>query len=193
MKIIIVLFIISFYFPINAAAQNFLFGIKFTGLTIHPKHENNAHLYKWKLDEKGHFVLNGGISITVDIKLQDWFGLKFAQSFVRYDCGGKTAIMSHIGANFGGHGTTFGESNHGLSGSIGPMLFIRESWKDLDGYVHDENLFGPLTSKKWTTKFLPIGGQFEYNYFFSPNHAISVNILPGVPNIIAISPGISVR
>lgn len=191
MKKTVFLFLILF--QLSAFAQNVCIGIKYTGITIHPKHENNAPLYKAKMDKKGHFVFNGGLTFTLDIKIHEWLGFKFTQSFVKYDCAGKTALMTHLGANFGGHGTTFGASNHGLSGSVDPMLFIRESWKNLPGYVHDEHLFGPLTDKKWTTKFLFVGGQFEYNYFYNAHEGISVNVLPGIPDLIAISPGISFR
>lgn len=180
-------------FSLKSLGQNLMIGLKITGLTIHLKNEENAPLYKWKIDHRGHFVFNGGISFTADIQLYEWVGLKVTQSFIKYDCAGKTAMMSHIGVNFGGHGTTIGNSNHGFSGSIGPMLFIRESWKDLPGYVHDEGLFGPLTEQKWTKKFLPIGGQFECNYFYNRHQGVSMNILPGVPDIIILSPGMSFR
>jgi hypothetical protein len=142
-------------------SQNFLIGLKFSGHTIHPKHEQNAPLYKWKVDKKGHLVINGGITLTADIKIYEWFGLKLSQSFIKYDCAGKHAYVSHIGANFGGHGTTIGDSNHGISGSMGPMIFFRENWKDLPGYVHDENVFGPATDKNGQPNSCSLAGSLN--------------------------------
>ena len=70
------IFIVCLLFFGSCIAQNLSIGIKYTGLAIHPKHEKNAPIYKWKTGKRGHFVFIGGITFTLDIKIYKFIGIR---------------------------------------------------------------------------------------------------------------------
>ncbi len=174
-------------------AQRFAFGIKFTGLAIHPKKQPNVGLFQTKFDQRGNVVLDSGITLSAEIGIYRKLGIKLAQAILWRDCAGKFAALSHLGLNIGGAGAMLGNTKHGISGSIGPMIYWRKSWKDLPGYIADDSWLKKRKNSAWETKIIPLGGQAEYNYYFSENYGASVNVLPGYPDIISITAGITGR
>ncbi len=177
----------------DAQAQSLSFGIKWAGLAIHPRRQPSAEAYDSKFDRGGYLVRNSGITISVEVKCYRQWGLKLAQVLLWRDCAGKFASLSHVGINFGGAGATLGNSRHGLSGSIGPMLYRRRSWRSVTGYIPDNSWMKAPSNSKWETKWIPVGGQLEYNYYFDPHYGLGVNVLPGYPDIIGITAGLSGR
>ena len=176
-----------------ASAQGLQIGIKWTGLAVHPKRQPSAGAYGRKVDRRGYLVRNSGVTVVVDVKCYRQWGLKLAQVLLWRDCAGKFASLSHVGLNLGGAGATLGNGRHGLSGSIGPMLYRRRSWKHVVGYVPDKSWRKAPANSNWETKWIPVGGQLEYNYYFGTHYGLGVNVLPGYPDVIGIAAGLSAR
>lgn len=176
-----------------AKGQGMMFGIRYSGLAIHPKYNKNASIYKGKIDKKGFLVINRGLTLMVDVYVHKAFGIKVTQTILFSDCAGKLASMSHIGVNIGGPGYRLGDGKHALSASIGPMFFLRRTWYDVPGYRHDNYWLKESEDRRWARKLVWLGGQLEYNYYFSDRRSFSVNMLPGLPDVIYLSPGLNFR
>jgi hypothetical protein len=176
-----------------AGAQAVSFGIKFSGLAIHPRPQPVAGQYGGRLDRKGYAVVTQGLALTVDVNLYRNVGLKLIQALVWRDCANKFAMLSHVGVNFFGAGTTLGKGRHGFSWSLGPVLYRRQSWKDVPGYVPDDSWLKAPAGSRWETKLVLLGGQLEYNYYFRENYGLSLNVLPGYPDVISVSGGVGRR
>jgi len=190
-KLLIILLLL--FMPLSVHAQQVAFGIKFTGLAIHPRPQPNAHHYVGKFDRKGRVVLTGGITLSVDIGIYQQIGIKLVQALLWRDCAHKFAMLSHVGVNFGGAGATLDNGRHGISGSVGPVFYRRRSWRDLPGYVPDDTWRATKSDSNWETRFILLGGQFEYTYYWDQNYGLSLNILPGYPDIIGITAGPTIR
>jgi hypothetical protein len=173
----------------NAQKHLFTFGVKFTGLAIHPKKKpSNGEIYKWKLDKLGRFVLNRGITFTANVQLWKFLGVGVGQTIMPFDCGGKWAGASQIGIAFLGN---FGEK-HSLNGIVGPTVFYRENWALLPNYTGDD--FYKITkNNKIQYKTIWYAGNLEYTYWNTKNIGVSLNLLPGFPELLEISSGISTR
>lgn len=167
-------------------AQQISIGIQFIGFSYHLKKNPHPHLYKRKLDKKGNFVLNLGLVLQFEYPLNNWASIKTQQAFLFQDCAGKFASMSHFGFYFR---EKFNNNHQGKIG-IGPIYYSRKTWNNLKGYVNDIN-FKSSKNKKWQNKFIWFGGTLEHQYFLNKNTSISTTILPGIPEIISIAPGIS--
>lgn len=180
------------FFGVHAAqGQRVVLGIRYSGLAIHPKYNKNASIYKGKIDRKGFLVINRGLTLVVDVHVHKAFGVKLTQTLLFSDCAGKLASMSHVGVNVGGPAYRLGHGKHALSASIGPMFFLRRTWHDVLGYRHDNHWLQESEDKRWARKLLWVGGQLEYNYYFNDHQSFSTNVLPGLPDVIHLSPGLS--
>ena len=109
------------------------FGIKFMGLSYHPKKSLHPHLYKRKLDRWGHGVVNMGIVFQVEYFVNQNVSIKYSQALLQ-DCAGKFAGLSHLGMRVGFFMDP--RQQHYGSAGLGPTFFYRKNWSDLDGYVN---------------------------------------------------------
>ncbi len=193
MRLRLIIVLLLPFTHLSVHGQQVAFGIKFTGLAIHPRPQPSAGQYAGKFDRKGYVVLNRGITLSADIGIYKQVGLKLAQALVWRDCAGKFAMLSHIGVNFGGAGATLGHSRLGISGSIGPVLYRRRSWQDLPGYIPDNSWLTSTPSSHWETKLILFGGQLEYTYYWHQHYGLSLNVLPGYPDVISVVAGPTIR
>jgi len=174
---------------INLFAQQYTFGIKLTGLSIHPGGAQNAHIMKYKIDEKGVFVFNPGIRLSFEYFIyKDIVSIKFDQGFYR-DCANQFAGFSHIGIR----GRIFQIGNHSLNGGIGPTFFFRRNWYKIDGYIEDDDFFRGGPNDNWQRRFFWWGGEFEYNYRINERIEFSTSLIPIIPPIIPGSIHLGIR
>lgn len=156
------------------------------GLAFHPKKSSHPQLYKNRLDNNGHFVITKGVALTFDYNINKEFNLRFSQAVLFGDCANKTAGMTQLGFNVI---YPIIENKHLLSACFGPMLFYRKNWNGLPGYV-DENLFKQTKNKQTQYKFVWYGIHGDYNFAINNREYLSVSVLPGIPELIAIAPGV---
>ena len=164
----------------------FLIGIKFMGLAFHPKKSSHPQLYKNRLDNNGHFVITKGIAVTFDYNITNELNLRLSQAFLFGDCANQNAGMTQLGVNAI---YPIIDDKHLLSACFGPMLFYRKNWNGLPGYV-DENLFKHTKNYKTQYKFVWYGVHGDYNFAINNREYLSISVLPGIPELIAIAPGI---
>jgi hypothetical protein len=164
-------------------------GIKYFGLSIHPKGEKeNAHLMPYKLDKYGYLVLNFGAEIMYErFFLEDLFNIKIIQA-IYADCATRLGGFSHIGLR----GKIFKKEKHCLYGGIGPTLIYRKNWLELNGYVNLHRFKGEINDK-WQYLFLWYAGEFEYKYFLSNNYDLSISFVPGYPDLMSLSIGLNLK
>lgn len=161
------------------------FGIKFMGLSLHPKRSLHPHLYKRKLDRWGHGVVNMGVVFQVEYFVNEHVSIKYSQAILQ-DCAGKFAGLSHVGMRLGFFMDP--RQQHYASGGLGPTFFYRKNWTGMDRYVNT-GLFETSKNGKWQSKFVLYGGEVEYSYYYADHSAFSTTIMPAIPELIAIAPG----
>ncbi|MGV6861670.1 MAG: hypothetical protein ACWA41_07845 [Putridiphycobacter sp.] len=175
------------------AHSQFSFGVKISGLAYHPQKEINESHYRWKLDKGGHLVSFIGISFMGSYQFNPYVGVKVVQTVMPFDCAGKWAFITHVGVNFYDRIVGWKNDIHRGSGSFGPLFYYRKGWGEIEGYSPDLTFVKPSKNKKWETKFVWYGAQLQYDYFFRPNQAHSINIFPGYPYIYSFAIGETFR
>ncbi len=162
-------------------------GVKYFGLSIHPKGEKiNAHLMPRKLDKNGFLVLNvGGVISYEKFVLSDILSVKTAVALYS-DCAAQMGGFGHIGLR----AKILKKGKHSLYGGIGPTLVLRDNWQKLDGYVDPKRFKGSMNNK-WQYLFLWYGGEFEYKFSLNEHIDLSTSFVPGYPDLMSLSLGIS--
>lgn len=183
-----ILFLLLFALTSNSIGQN-NFGVKYFGLTLHPKGEKvNAFLMPNKLDKNAYFVLNFGARISYEhFFYKDVFSVKIIQALYS-DCAARLGGFSHIGLR----GRIFKINKHSLSGGIGPTLVFRKNWLELEGYINPNRFKGDYNNK-WQHLFLWYGGEFEYKYQLNEKFDFAASFVPGYPDLMSLSFGINFR
>ena len=177
-------FLVLFTFPCRA---QWFVGIKLMGVSIHTDDNANCHLYQNCLGKRKRVAFHLGLALTTEYKFNNWFSMKVDQAAFR-DCAGKFAGMSMFNLRYTQDLGKAGDASVGF----GPFFYYRKSWFSLDGYA-DDGYFKESANKKWQTKFVWYGGEFEYNYPLNERLDISTNILPGIPVVIAVASGVRMR
>jgi hypothetical protein len=164
-------------------------GIKYFGLSIHPKGEKlNARLMPNKLDKNAYLVINlGGEFIYEKFIYEDFLSVKFVQALYA-DCAERLGGFSHIGIRL----KIFEIERHSLFGGIGPTFVFRRNWLELDGYVNPNVFVGDINDK-WQHLFLWYGGEFEYKYSISNKIDLAISFVPGYPHLMSLAAGISLK
>lgn len=172
----------------KATAQDNM-GIKFFGLSIHPKGETeNAFLMPNKLDKTGYLVMNLGAELMYEkFLLKDILSVKLVQALYA-DCAGRLGGFSHIGLR----GKILKKGKHSIYGGIGPTLVYRRNWLELPGYVNPNRFKGDLQDK-YQYLFLWYGGEFEYKYQLSKKLDAAISFVPGYPDLMSLAFGMSFR
>ena len=184
-------FIISafvfFGLAFNKATAQDNMGMKFFGLSIHPKGElDNAFLMPHKLDKSGYLVMNLGAELMYEkFLLKDVLSVKLVQALYA-DCAGRLGGFSHIGIR----GKILKKGKHSLYGGIGPTWIYRRNWLELSGYVNPNRFKGDLQDK-YQYLFLWYGGEFEYKYQISKKMNIAISFVPGYPDLMSLALGMS--
>lgn len=173
---------IAFICWAGAAGAQVSVGIKVMGLTFHPKPSPHSHLYPDGQDAKGKWVQIGGLFFTAEWEMvPNRLALHAAQG-VMLDCGNQLAGFSHVGVKgLVRHGA------HTLGASMGPSWFYRKTWRQMPGYV-DEGLFA--FTDMWQHSFYWYAGSIEYDYRLSEQHSLSLNLIPGWPEVFVASAGV---
>lgn len=162
-------------------------GIKYFGLSIHPKGESdNAFLMPRKFDKNGYLVLNiGGVVSYEKFVFRDILSVKTVAALYN-DCASQIGGFTHVGLR----GKIFRTRNQSLYGGIGPTLVYRENWQKLENYINPHRFKGGI-EKKWQYLFLWYGGEFEYKYLVNDFLDIAISFVPGYPDLMSLSLGIS--
>lgn len=176
-------------FSLRVSAQDVLttrntFTVKYFGLSVHLKESPYPEIFPNKLDEKGYTTFNYGAIIGYDRFLdRDAHAVRLLQA-IYADCSGSLAGFTHIGWR----GLIFEKGKHSLNAGLGPTLVYRRDWNRIEGYQDD----GYFNRKgEWQYKFYWYAGEFEYNYQLTAKTDISLNLIPGIPELISF--GIGVR
>lgn len=188
-KLIIFFALISFFtFSERLTAQDNI-GIKFFGLSIHPKGEkDNAFLMPNKLDKNAYLVMNFGAEIMYEKFLhKDILSVKVVQALYS-DCAEKLGGFSHIGIR----AKIFKIERHSLFGGIGPTLVFRRNWQEMSEYVNPNRFKGEVNDK-WQYLFLWYGGEFEYKYLISDRIDFSASFIPGYPDLMSLAVGVNLK
>ena len=173
--------------PGLAKAQDNI-GLKFFGLSVHPKGDENAKLMPMRLDKKGVWVINlGGMLSAEKFIYQDEISIKAIQGLYS-DCAARLGGFTH----FGLRGQIFKTEKHSLYGGIGPTLVYRRNWYELPGYL-DPDYFEGKPTDTWQYKFLWYGGEFEYAYVLSEKLDFAATFVPGFPKLISLSLGLKYK
>jgi hypothetical protein len=188
-KLIILFAVISIYtFCEKTFAQDNI-GIKFFGLSIHPKGEkDNSFLMPNKLDKNAYLVMNFGAELMYEKFLyKDIVSMKVVQALYA-DCAEKLGGFSHIGIR----AKIFKIGKHSLSGGIGPTLVYRRNWQEMNGYINPNRFKGDV-NEKWQHLFLWYGGEFEYKYKISDKIDFSASFIPGYPDLMSLAVGVNLK
>ncbi len=162
------------------------FTVKFFGLSVHLKESPHPQIFPNKLDSKGITTFNYGAIVGYDRFIKsDVMAIRVEQGLYA-DCAASLAGFTHIGWR----GQIFRKNKHSMNGGIGPTLVYRRDWNRIDGYK-DDGYF--KRSGEWQYKFYWYGGEFEYNYQLSDQNDLSVNIIPGLPELVSFGVGMRHR
>jgi hypothetical protein len=187
-KMCVFLFVFLFNIPI-AYANNLFVGVKFFGLSIHPKGTYNSQHMPLRFDRNGIFVLNTGISINIEYFVyRDIISVKFIQGLYA-DCVRKFGGFTHLGIR----ARIFEIERHSLYGGVGPTFIYRQNWHSLENYDGSFEFFRGNPEDTWQYRFLWYGGEFEYNYVLNDNFSLSTSFVPGFPDLLNLSFGLRAR
>jgi hypothetical protein len=180
-------FTLIFLLIVQTGFSQLVFGVKVTGLAFHPRPINGS-IFRGKLDKKGHLVINGGMALTAQYYANQNVGVGIGQVIMPQDCGGKWFGASQIGLALKYDLTP----NHSINGVFGPMVFYRQNWADIAGYK-DDVFFKKSKNLSTQYKFVWYGVNFEYTYWYANKTGVSFNLLPGIPEVLEFSAGMSFR
>ncbi len=181
---VILFFSLTFYLQ----AQNNI-GIKYFGLSIHPKlDKRNAEIMDLKLDNNGVLVLNLGGEVMYEYFFyKDKYSIKFIQALYS-DCASKLGGFTHLGVR----GRILKKGKHSLYGGIGPTFVFRRNWLTIPGYI-DGGVYKGDKNSKYQSFFIWYGGEFEYKYRLSSKIDFTISFVPGYPDLLSLSFGVSYR
>jgi len=158
------------------------FTLKFFGLSAHLRQTPYPELFPNRLDQKGIMVVNfGGIAGYERFVLRDVLSVRVEQG-IYADCSSSLAGFTHLGWR----GEIFRTGRHSLNGGFGPTLVYRRDWNRLEGY-EDDGYF--RRRGDWQYRFYWYGGEFEYNYQLTEQNDLSINLVPGIPELVSFGAG----
>ena len=163
-------------------------GFKYFGLSVHPKGDPNAPLMPLNPDKKGYLVFNLGGMLSYE---QFWKPQKYSFKVIQAlytDCAALLGGFTHIGVR----ALIFQNKRHSLNTGFGPTIIYRRNWHQLPGY-QDSGFFKGTPRSAWQYKFIPYGGEIEYNYQLTEKIDFSTTFVPGYPSLISLSFGVRYR
>ncbi|WP_025842665.1 hypothetical protein [Porphyromonas gingivicanis] len=185
-KTLLLFFLLYSTFSLKAQYRSNV-GLKFMGLSIHPLGGNgNEVIMPNKLDPQAHFVVNLGAILSYEHFLyKDIVSVKALQGLYA-DCAVQLAGFSSIGIR----ARIFRLGRHSLYGGLGPTIIFRRNWFRLEGY-QDSHYFKGDKDDYWQYRFLWYGGEFEYKVVLRDQIDFSISFVPGYPDLMSLSMGIS--
>jgi hypothetical protein len=188
MKFILILGFI-YCFGFNVFAQDNI-GVKFFGLSFHPKGEKpNAFLMPRKLDKDAYLVMNlGGLLSYEKFIYKNRMSIKAIQALYA-DCAVKLGGFSHIGIRV----RILKTEKHSIYGGIGLTFIYRKNWLNLAGYNPTGSLYKGDENDIWQTIWLWYGGEFEYKYSFNSQFDLGIMFVPGYPDLMNLAAGLHYR
>ncbi len=154
-SIILILLLIS-----NFSYTQNNFSVKAFGLGFHPFSEVNFAILTKKIDANGKFAFEPGLILASEFFINsNMVSIKPMQS-VYLDRMGKFAGSTHLGFR----AYLYNKKRHSLALGIGPTLFYRQDWSNIENYVNEE-IYSNFDSFQY--KFFMLSGEIEYNYYFS--------------------------
>jgi hypothetical protein len=162
------------------------FTAKLFGVSVHLKESPHPEIFPNRLDEKGYITFNYGAIVGYDRFI---VGNKHAvrvEQGLYADCAASLAGFTHIGWR----ALILQKNRHSLNGGIGPTLVYRRDWNRIIGYK-DDGYFN--RRGEWQYKFYWYAGELEYNYSLSEQTDFSVNLVPGLPELISFGVGVRQR
>lgn len=159
------------------------FTVKFFGLSAHLKKSPHPQIFPNRLDSNGTLVVDlGGIIGYERFVLGDKLSVRVEQGLYA-DCAAQLAGFTHLGWR----GVMLRRGRHSVNGGIGPTLLYRKDWNQIADY-HDDGYFE--RHGQWQYRFFWYGGEVEYNYALGPATNLSVNLIPGIPELLSVGVGL---
>lgn len=157
--------------------------VKFFGLSVHMKESPYPEVFPNRLDGKGIVAFNYGAIVGYDrFVMRDVLSVRVEQGLYA-DCAAQLAGFTHLGWR----ALIFRKGRHSLNGGIGPTLVYRHDWNAIDKYVDD----GYFKRKgDWQYRFYWYAGELEYNYKLKESTELSVNLVPGLPELVSFGVGL---
>ena len=182
MKIFVFVILFSLFSIFPLFSQQLAFGMKFTGLSIHPGGARHPDIMPLKLDNNGVYVITPGVRLNFEYFLfRNIISVKIEQGLYR-DCAFQSGGFTHIGLR----SRIFQIGRHSLNGGIGPTFLYRRSWYRVDGYRGNDLFFRGSPEDEWQWRFLWYGGDLEYNFRIAGNTELSVSLVPFIPILVHI-------
>ena len=159
------------------------FTVKLFGLSVHLKESPYPEMFPNRLDDKGYVTFNYGAIVGYErFVVRDVISVRVEQGLYA-DCAAELAGFTHIGWR----GLIFRKNRHSLNAGFGPTLVYRKDWNNIEDYVDD----GYFNRKgDWQYKFYWYAGEFEYNYRLKGSTDLSVNLVPGIPELVSFGVGL---
>jgi hypothetical protein len=176
--------------PVLLAAQ-FSVGVTLGGLGWHFEKGPNVEFYKWKISKNGLLTGYGGVTFSASYQINDYVGIKLAQSLVFHDSAGKFTGITNAGIELHDDIVGLRSPTHRFSACIGPFWYYRKGWSDIPKYKNDPDFLKVGRQGKWERKFIWYGGFLRYNYSLDDQNDLSIDLLPAVPHVTAISLGVN--
>lgn len=143
--------------------------------------DNNAGLAKLKLNENGKLAFEPGIIFAYESFATPLASLKFNMALFM-DKATKLAGFPQVLIRI----RLFNAFKHSMTLGLGPALFFRQTWADINGYVED-NIY--TNSGSWQYKMAWLSGELEYNYYLSKNSNLSVSLNIVNPESVGLAIG----
>ena len=179
LKIIILSIFLAICCKSTFSQSNFSVGL--TGLGVDFGDCDNAEIYKLKVGSNGKIVLEPGLRFGAEIYASPITSLKFVQN-VRFDSMEKIAGSTQIMLRF----RLFKVYKHSLNIGIGPQVFYRQSWQEIDGYI-DEKIYESGAAQY---KICWLSGELEYNYWITKKCDLSFAINHLSPEVASFAIGV---
>ncbi len=176
--------------PFLLAAQ-FSFGLTLGGLAYHFEKNQNVAFYKWKLNKSGLLTGYAGVTFSASFQINDYVGLKIVQSLVFHDSAGKFAGITNAGIELHDDIVGLRSPEHRFSAAIGPFWYYRKGWSGIPEYKNDPDFLNSGRNGKWERKFIWYGGFLRYNLSIDAQNDLSIDLLPAIPHMSAISFGVN--
>ena len=149
------------------------------GISTHPDPGPGKEVYSRKLSSDGATVVNPGLAVAYDrFLIGDRLAARVSISGAS-DCRSVFAGLAHLGLKI--RLLQLGRAS--LGASVGPMLYVRQSWHRFDNYSGANTAF--QTWDQWQYIAAPVGGSLEFNYRISDRTELSMSVLPAYPEVIS--------
>jgi len=154
MKKILNLIIICLIFSNLLHSQSNI-SFRFSTLSINPIDTLNTPIYKTKIIKNGALTIEPGIFFSGELFGNDYTSVKFSQS-LRIDPCYKIMTTSQLLLRY----RLYKRYKNTLTISIGPVLFIRQTWQSIPNYLQEEYY---LNSIDFQNSVMWFSAEFEYN------------------------------